>query len=757
MPEGTMQSFNPSLFRWPSLCLLAWVAGCSPTVPVPASSLALAAPAQRPAGFFVVVCPAGYVRIEPGTFTMGTEEENPENDEEDHENNEEDHENNEEGGEDDEGYYLDEEEGRFNDESKHSVTITRAYCMKETEVTQGEWQAVMGSNQSHFTDCGENCPVEQVSWEDAVGYANALSRREGLPECYTPESTFTGLGCRGYRLPTEAEWEYAARAGTTEGDLLPTEWEWKWAGTTGATSGKLADVAWFDENTNQTTRPVRQKLPNAWGLYDMRGNVWEWTGDWYDTYPGTVTDPTGPALGSGRVFRGGSYDGHARCARTANRRYDAPDIRVSSLGFRLAKSWIAIRGCATLPANATAGVEASNASGWGACEATACSASYHVESGACVSDIRPCSRLPVNTTAGTQSWTGSGYGSCMATTCLPDNSVVAGTCICSLGAACNGLFGAPCAANAECASGFCATGPDGTANDRCAPEAMTYIPAGTFRMGSPPGEVGRADWPDETQHTVTLSRSFFMGQTEVTQAQWKALSGGVNPSYFQSTTGTAQTTSNANDSGPAQQIDWYAAVGFANAKSAAKGLTSCYTLTGCTDAADGWRDGIHSGCTGAAFVGLTCTGYRLPTESEWEYAARGGTTTATYGGNLSATTGCVTLSGAGGFAAGTALSSLAWYDCNAADRTQAVGGKSANSFGLSDMLGSVWEWTGDWRDPSYPGTVTDPTGPARGHLRVFRGGSWTGYARDARAANRSGDKPDFHYYHLGFRLARTVP
>jgi cysteine-rich repeat protein len=369
-----------------------------------------------------------------------------------------------------------------------------------------------------------------------------------------------------------------------------------------------------------------------------------------------------------------------------------------------------------------------------------CSSTYHVESGACVSDTRICAPLPANTTAGTQTWNSatSAYGSCAASACVSSYTVVAGACIGSLGAACT--------LNAECASGFCATGPDGTANDRCAPTGMNFIPAGNFTMGSPSGEVGRAT--DETQHSVTISRSFFIGQTEVTQGQWKALSDGINPSWFQSTTGTGPSTANANDSGPVERLDWYAAVAFANARSAAEGLTSCYTLTGCTDAANGWKDGAHSGCTGATLANLTCTGYRLPTESEWEYAARAGTTTATYGGNLSGTvTDCTT--------AQANLDGIVWW-CRNSTRTQAWGGKSANSFGLYDMLGNVYEWTGDWYG-TYPGTVTDPTGATTGSARVNRGGSWYGNARYARAAFRGSDAPVGRFFDLGFRLSRTAP
>jgi formylglycine-generating enzyme required for sulfatase activity len=278
---------------------------------------------------------------------------------------------------------------------------------------------------------------------------------------------------------------------------------------------------------------------------------------------------------------------------------------------------------------------------------------------------------------------------------------------------------------------------------------MNYIPAATFTMGSPSGELGRAT--DETQHSVTISRSFFLGQTEVTQGQWKALSGGTNPSCFQSTTGTTCTTSNANDSGPAEQLDWYSAVGFANARSASEGLLSCYTLTGCTDAADGWKEGNHSGCTGATFAGLTCTGYRLPTESEWEYAARAGTTTATYLGNLSgAVDDCTTPQ--------PSLDGIAWWCRNSGERTRPVKSKEPNSWGLYDTLGSVYEWQTDWFG-SYPGRVADPIGPPTppGFSRVARGGAWNIRSLGQRAADRMGNSPTARFSIYGLRLARTAP
>ncbi len=202
------------------------------------------------------------------------------------------------------------------------VTISRAFWLQAHEVTQGEYSALMGNDPSHFTSCGSDCPVEEVSWEDAVRYANALSSKEGLTPCYDASGNFQGLSCSGYRLPTEAEWEYAARAGTT-----------------GSQYGSLGMIAWTRDNSNYETHPVGQLGPNAWGLYDMLGNVWEWTHDWYGSYSGGAErDPTGASSGSDRVNRGGSWNDEAGDARASNRLSFAPGLRLYYLGFRLARS-----------------------------------------------------------------------------------------------------------------------------------------------------------------------------------------------------------------------------------------------------------------------------------------------------------------------------------------------------------------------------------------------------------------------------------
>ena len=204
------------------------------------------------------------------------------------------------------------ESGRDNDEKQHRVTLTKGYYMQTTEVTQRQWKAVMGSNPSGFKNCGDDCPVEKVSWKDVQAFIEKLNQREGGNK---------------YRLPTEAEWEYAARAGST------TRFSF------GDNEGRLGEYAWYNSNSGSKTHSVGQKRPNAWGLYDMHGNVREWCQDWYDDYPsGSVTDPTGPHSGSRRVLRGGSWNYVPRGVRGAYRNFFSPGNRLSDMGFRLLRT-----------------------------------------------------------------------------------------------------------------------------------------------------------------------------------------------------------------------------------------------------------------------------------------------------------------------------------------------------------------------------------------------------------------------------------
>jgi formylglycine-generating enzyme required for sulfatase activity len=239
------------------------------------------------------------------------------------------------------------EPGRDPDEAQHQVTLTKAIYVSTHEVTQSEWQAVMGWNESYFR--GASWPVELVTWYDAVSYCNQQSTSEG----YTPAYAVTGAtysgnhitsatvtwnqAASGYRLLTEAEWEYSCRATSTSafcnGGITVTE------DICTPLDANLDQVGWYCGNASSTTHDVGGKTANAWGLKDMHGNVWEWCWDWYDTYPtGPVADPAGPASGSYRVGRGGCRNCFARTCRSAFRATANPGGGSNNLGLRLSRT-----------------------------------------------------------------------------------------------------------------------------------------------------------------------------------------------------------------------------------------------------------------------------------------------------------------------------------------------------------------------------------------------------------------------------------
>jgi formylglycine-generating enzyme required for sulfatase activity len=218
-------------------------------------------------------------------------------------------------------------------ERVHRVSLS-SFFMGETEVTQGLWKAVMGDNPSRFA--GDDRPVDSVSWFDAVRFCNTLSEKEGLEPAYeiAGNAVVWNRGAGGYRLPTESEWEYAARGGLRGAVASEALGRSFYAGGENA-----ADIGWYDANSGRTSQPVKGKAPNSLGLYDMSGNLWEWCWDYYGEYPREpVTDPEGPAESSRRVLRGGAWFTPVNLLRVTNRYWNVPGFKANSVGFRLARN-----------------------------------------------------------------------------------------------------------------------------------------------------------------------------------------------------------------------------------------------------------------------------------------------------------------------------------------------------------------------------------------------------------------------------------
>ncbi len=442
----------------------------------------------------------------------------------------------------------------------HKVTLS-SYYIGQTEVTQELWKAVMSINPSCHQ--GNNYPVENVSWNEVQTFISKLNNITGLK----------------FRLPTEAEWEFAARGGTMSNN------GYKYSGDRFA-----GCVAWYDDFSEGKTHPVALKEKNRLGIYDMSGNVWEWCQDWYDDYSRTSqTNPTGPSSGSCRVFRGGGYGSPERDCRVSCRSTNYPYYRHRSLGFRIAISNI--------------------------------------------SDKDVSHRYGVSTDLKNKK-TQNFY--------TPHNKT------------------------------FTVNGVS---------FSMVEVRGGTFNMGAPIDQGNDAS----PVHKVTLS-SYYIGQTEVTQALWQAVMGN-NPSYHK------------GNNYPVENVSW---------KTVQTFISKLNSITGLN--------------------------FRLPTEAEWEFAARGGIMSKGYK-----------------YSGDDIISFVAWYDDNSGDETHIVGTKTPNELGIYDMSGNVLEWCQDWCDVYTSAAQTNPTGPSSGYGRVVRGGSYGSPTYFCRV-------PDRGYYrgvgkHLGFRLA----
>ena len=608
---------------------------------------------------------------------------------------------------------------------QHQVHISQPFYMGVSEVTQGEYESVMGTNPSRFKTVGgqstSKFPVEQVSWNDAVEFCQKLSVKDGVT----------------YRLPTEAEWEYAARAGTTTpfhfGSTLNGDKANVNGGVPYGTTTKGPDLG--------RTTTVGAYSKNDFGLFDMHGNVWEWCEDIYDekayaSRSGTTTDPKVTSGLGGRVLRGGSWNVSSRVTRSAGRTGLTPGYRGSSDGFRVVFSASAVR----TPATATV---------------LAVSIPARIADRLKLPISVDFRRTPlqdaieeIGNKIGTRfvidgdALKLSGYTKNMPQTFQHDQqpaSIVLADMLKRYGDMCLVVDDAKqeivvttlASANQQGLKPFNLT-PGSTASSSSPTPppvpasanelAKTYtskstnmelvlIPAGEFTMGSPAGEEGRS--PDEgPQHQVRISQPFYMGVHEVTQGEYKSVMG-TNPSWFSKTGGGSSKVSGQNTSTfPVEQVSWNDAVEFCQKLSVKEGMT-----------------------------------YRLPTEAEWEYAARAGTTTPFHFGS--------TLNGDkanvdGNFPYGRTTRGQFLR------RTTTVGAYSKNDFGLFDMHGNVWEWCEDIYDAkayaSRSGRTTDPKVTSGLQDRVLRGGSWYLLSRNTRSANRGTFSPDNRNDSYGFRV-----
>jgi formylglycine-generating enzyme required for sulfatase activity len=743
------------------------------------------------------------------------------------------------------GRYSGEQDSEIAEDPQHLVTISQDFYMGKYEVTQQQWLALMGSwpgtAPSSTYGVGNSYPVYYVSWDDTKNFITALNTH----------ITNTGQGPATVRLPSEAEWEYACRSGKT------TRFYWG----DDLSDTQIGGYAWYIANNSPSgTKPVSQKLPNAFGLYDMSGNVWEWCeDDWHENYTGAPNDGSAwvySPRGSDRIGRGGYWGGSAQDCRSADRVYSLTNERHFSLGFRLAanvpkpeitinlpgdvplklvpipagafmmgrhpgeqdsasdedpqhsanilqdfymgkyevtqQQWLAVMGSwpSTEPSS-TYGVGDDYPAyyiSWDDTKNFITALNTHITN---TSQGPITVRLPSEAEweyacrAGTTMryyWgDDSSYTQIGSFAWYSDNSgstthIVGGRTFNAFGLYdmsgnvwewCEDDYhssytGAPTNGSAWVdsprgsgrvdrgggwgyggSSGCRSANRDGeipaftsyNIGFRLAatvprPEITIYlpgdvplvlvnVPAGTFQMGRYAGEQDSVS-DEDPQHEVTISQNFWMGKYEVTQQQWLALMG--------SWPGTApSSTYGVGDTYPAYYRTW--------------------------DDTQSFIAALNTHITNSSQGSAT---FRLPSEAEWEYACRAGTTTRFYFGDSLECTAADCSDCAAGVLAGN-RSDYMWY-CgnNIPDGFKPVGGKLPNGFGLFDMSGNAYEWCEDDWHADYTGAPIDGSAwldVPRGTSRVQRGGYWNNNARDCRSADRGSYLPDATSVDFGFRIA----
>ena len=644
--------------------------------------------------------------------------------------------------------------GRGENERQHRVTLTKDFWIGRNIVTQAQYEAITGENPSKNKKGGDY-PVECVPWGEAMAFCKKL----------TEKARATGTLPDGYEftLPTEAQWEYACRAGTTtalsSGENL----------TDGKTCQKVDEVSWYIGNSGRETHPVCMKKMNPWGLYDMLGNVYEWCRDWYGRYPqGNVVDPVGPASGSSRVVRGGSHHCEAKCCRSARRNLANQEKGYNDLSFRVALAPIDSNMSSSsgdggktdvdgkTPMEQAAYVNDVRVDGaelgkwthdWDAAAAAAKKDGSPIFVNFTGSDWCGWCKLLKSKVFSQPEWmTWASRNIYLVHIDFPNDKAlvpekyrdrnrklaqrykVGGypTCLLLDPATLKplGVFGAsrditakafvekvsaamPRVKKASPSEATQSSGQQG--NSHPAPKwdgTNEYINLGggvVLKMVKiEPGSFTNTELNKE----ITLTREYWLGETEVTQGQYAAIMDGVRnendepcktrPSYF---TGEERL--------PVERVSWH------DARAFCRKLNSLYD-------------------------GKLPQGYRfdLPTEAQWEFAASDGNKSKGYV-----------------YSGGNNIDKIAWYVENSQKRTHPVGMKQANGLGLYDMNGNVKEWCRDWYDFVWSHDPETLSGMKSNSSRVIRGGSWDDRADICRSAYRLSSGPSFRYNSVGFRVA----
>ncbi len=556
---------------------------------------------------FVHDIPFNMVKVEGGTFMMGAPEE----------------------------AYYDPDWWK----PSHEVTLS-PYYIGQTEVTLELWLAVMNNVPNHFKE-SPLCPVENITWFDCQEFVNKLNEMTG----------------RSFRLPTEAEWEFAARGGNKSHG-------YKYSG-----SDIIGEVAWYSNNAPSTSSypyerhplPVGLKKANELGLYDMSGNVGEWCYDWNGTYsPEPQTNPTGTDLNAGgRVVRGGSISRGSGGLTVWARDWWRPESSDLAIGLRLAMDettppLLMSRNDISMPLGLQENVDIYNGKGH-----------YSI---VCDSTVVKCmldgERIEISAI-------GCGNTNVILTDLSTNDQITLSVTVTNV---------------VDGKEVFTVNGVQFT---------MVQVQGGTFMMGATPEQGENVYENERPVHQVTVS-NYSIGETQVTQELWIAVMG-YNPSYH---TG-AQNGLEDDFQRPVERVYWRDCQMFVKALNA-----------------------------------LTGREFRLPTEAEWEFAARGGNKTQSYR-----------------YAGSDNLDEVAWYWNTSSDRTHAVGTKRANELGLYDMSGNVWEWCQDYYSSYSSNYQIDPTGPSTGSSYIIRGGGFYSSSNECYLSRRAGEGAQYTGYNRGFRLA----